>query len=107
MADLQVIRALALVVLVSGTTDSLAHHSDALYSQAVIQVEGEVVSVKWRNPHVTWTLKAVNDAGRNELWVMEAPSTYSMKRAGVESYWLALGEEMPEPFECLAGRPTT
>ena len=84
MADLQVIRALALVVLVSGTTDSLAHHSDALYSQAVIQVEGEVVSVKWRNPHVTWTLKAVNDAGKDELWIMEAPSTYSMKRAGVD-----------------------
>jgi hypothetical protein len=71
-------------VLVSGSADSFAHHSDALYSQEVVRVEGEVVSVNWRNPHVTWTFRAVDDAGEEEFWVMEAPSTYSMKRAGVD-----------------------
>ena len=93
--------ALIMVGLILSTM-ALAHHSDALYSQEVRQVEGTLVDVRWRNPHVTWTIKAVNDSGEEELWVMEAPSTYSMKRAGVNRDLFKPGSRMT-----LLGRAST
>lgn len=80
--------------MVSGSAVSLAHHSDSLYSSDAVQVTGEVVSLKWRNPHVSWTFKALDDAGEESLWVVEAPSTYSMKRAGVDRYLFKPGTQM-------------
>ena len=102
MTDSLVARTLALAVLVSGSAVSLAHHSDALYSQDINQLTGEVVSLKWRNPHVTWTFKALDDAGAESLWIVEAPSTYSMKRAGVDRDLFKPGTQMT-----LLGRLST
>ena len=60
-----------------------AHHSTAFYSDETVEVEGELVAVKWRNPHVVWQFKVTNDAGEEETWNMEGASTYPLKRAGV------------------------
>ena len=62
---------------------AVAHHSTAFYSKDVIEVEGELIAVKWRNPHVVWQFKVINDAGDEEIWNMEGASTYPLKRAGV------------------------
>jgi hypothetical protein len=62
---------------------AVAHHSTAFYSKEVIEVEGELIAVKWRNPHVVWQFKVINDAGEEEIWNMEGASTYPLKRAGV------------------------
>jgi len=74
---------LALCIL---TTSSLAsaHHSFSLYSDEVVEVEGELVSVEWRNPHVQLTLKsgAGSDAGR--MLTLEAGAGYILQRRGLE-----------------------
>ena len=82
--------AIAIVALLGFSAAALAHHSAGLYAQEISQVEGEVVSIKWRNPHVTWVMKVINASGEEELWVLEATSTYSLKRAEV-------GRELFEP----------
>lgn len=78
------------MALLGFSAAALAHHSAGLYAQEISQVEGEVVSIKWRNPHVTWVMKVINASGEEELWVLEATSTYSLKRAEV-------GRELFEP----------
>jgi hypothetical protein len=68
------------------TTSSLvsAHHSFSLYSDEIIEVEGELVSVEWRNPHVQLTLNggAGSDAGRT--LTLEAGAGYILQRRGLE-----------------------
>ncbi len=71
-----------------------AHHSTAFYSDEVAEIEGELVGVKWRNPHVTWQLKVINNAGEQELWNLEAASTYPLKRAGVTRDLFVIGDRI-------------
>ncbi len=73
----------ALAVLCLTATPAIAHHSTAFYSDQLVEVEGELLGVKWRNPHVVWQFKVTNDAGVEEIWNMEGASTYPLKRAGV------------------------
>ena len=59
-----------------------SHHSVAFYSDEVVELAGELVAVEWRNPHVTWQMKVIGDAGEEELWFLEAASKYPLERAG-------------------------
>ena len=63
---------------------AFAHHSRwAYYSQEVSEVEGDLVSVRWRNPHMGFTLRTVNDDGRAELLHMEGGPIYFLERGGI------------------------
>ncbi len=54
---------------------ALGHHSQTEFDNSnVIEMEGEIVAAYWRNPHVNFTLKTVDDDGNEELWEMEAAS---------------------------------
>ena len=68
------IAALLVVPVVSG-----AHHSFASYSDQIVEVEGELTSVRWGNPHVRLTLEA--DDG--EAWTLEAAAVYVLERRGL------------------------
>lgn len=85
-----------LAALSIGLTPAMAtaHHSTAFYSDEVIELEGELVSIKWRNPHVVWQMQVVNDAGEEELWSMEGASTYPLKRAGVTRDLFVIGDRI-------------
>jgi hypothetical protein len=58
----------------------LAHHSRAHYGQEIVELDAEIVEIDWRNPHVTFTMKAMNAAGKAELWELEGGSTYMLSR---------------------------
>lgn len=63
-----------------------SHHSDARYgySEEITELEGELVSVAWSNPHVGFTIKAADAAGQEALWQLEVPgSLYSHERRGI------------------------
>src|SRR3970040_2355890 len=50
-----------------------AHHSNAEYDRnTVLELEGEIVEVVWRNPHVGLTIKTAGGGGAEALWKMEA-----------------------------------
>jgi hypothetical protein len=58
----------------------LAHHSRAHYGQEIVELDAEIVDIDWRNPHVTFTMKAMNEAGEEEMWELEGGSTYMLGR---------------------------
>lgn len=53
---------------------ALGHHSQAEFDDDVVEMDGEIVAAYWRNPHVNFTLKTVDDNGTEQLWEMEAAS---------------------------------
>ena len=71
---------LSLLMAASGAT---AHHAFTMYARELTEIEGELVSVAWRNPHIHFTMKSVNDAGKEVLWTLEAGALYGVQRRGV------------------------
>lgn len=71
-----------------------AHHSTAFYSQEVVELEGELIGVEWRNPHVTWQLNVTGDDGEEELWFLEAASKYPLERASVSRDLFIVGDHL-------------
>ena len=65
--------------------DALAHHSARITydMDQVIEVEGEVTSVIWRNPHVRFELRAPDESGNEVLWRIESIPVSRLSRVGV------------------------
>ncbi len=84
---------IALVWIVFSTELS-AHHSTAFYGDEVLELEGELLGVKWRNPHVTWQLMVTGADGTEVLWNLEGASTYPLKRAGVTRDLFVIGDRI-------------
>jgi len=70
-----------------------AHHSARLqYDMAqVAEIEGEITSVVWRNPHVRLTLSVPNAAGQRDDWAVESIPITRLSRIGVTRELLAVG----------------
>jgi hypothetical protein len=83
-------------LLALGSASASAHHGSALYYDVdnVATVEGDVVAVAWRNPHVTLELRRTDDAGANEVWEIEGSSANSLLRVGVERDAIAVGSHV-------------
>lgn len=76
-----VIAALTLSVLPAVTG---AHHSRAEFSEDVLEIEGEIVEVAWRNPHPIITVKSADATGTERLWMVESwQSANTLDRKGV------------------------
>ena len=70
-----------------------AHHSLAEYDRsAAEEVEGEVVRVLWRNPHVRFTLRTKNEAGREEVWDLQGVDLNSLDRRDVPHDLVQVGD---------------
>ena len=55
---------------------SYGHHSQAHFSDEFSQMEGVLVDVVWRNPHIKFILRTQNEAGQEELVDIETNSIY-------------------------------
>lgn len=63
-----------------------AHHSFAIYDRSVIhEIEGELVGVRWRNPHVMFTVRTEDSDGQFQDWEIEAAAVYVVERSGVQA----------------------
>ena len=80
---------LALSMFISG--EGLAHHSLNTFQLAPIVLEGELVGINWRNPHVTFQLRVVDDTGEEAVWRMEAHSVFNLQRGGVTRDLIPVG----------------
>ncbi len=89
-------RVLTAFLLTLGLAPALAHHGSAHYYDldSVARVEGEIVSVSWRNPHVMLELRRTDDGGANEIWDIEGSSVNSLARVGVEADSITVGEHV-------------
>jgi hypothetical protein len=61
------------VVLLVAAGRAFAHHSfSSTYDPSkVIEVEGTLFEVIWRNPHSFLRMEVPNDAGEKQMWTME------------------------------------
>jgi hypothetical protein len=77
-------------------TPAMAHHGTANYFDLanIATVEGDVVSIAWRNPHVTLELRRTDDGGANEIWEIEGSSVNALARVGVGPDIVAVGDHI-------------
>ena len=70
-----------------------AHHSLAEYDRsAAEEVEGEVLRVLWRNPHVRFMLRTENQAGGEEVWDLQGVDLNSLDRRNVPHDLVQVGD---------------
>lgn len=86
-------RIVALVVGLLGPVVVVAHHSVGSFydSGTTSRLEGTVASVQWANPHIRFTVEAMNENGEPEVWRVESGALNSLERQGVSRDVLTVG----------------
>ena len=82
-----------LVAVVSATV-ALGHHSaQVIYdTDQVIEVEGEITRLLWRNPHIRFTINASDAQGGTALWDVESIPVTRLTRVGVSADLIGVGQ---------------
>jgi len=71
------------------------HHSRAEYDQsAMVELEGEAVSVFWGNPHVIVELATTDENGEAVIWSLEGSAVSSQRRRGVTAGLIEVGDRV-------------
>lgn len=80
-----------------------AHHSIAVTFNLdeIVEIEGEITRILWRNPHVRLNVRTMDDEGRATDWWMEGGAVSRLARWGVEEGTVAIGDSVR-----LAGFPS-
>lgn len=71
-----------------------AHHSMSHFEPEITEMEGTLVEVRWRNPHVFFFLETDEPDGSKKLWELEAGTIYVLGRAGVTRDLFTEGERI-------------
>lgn len=79
-----------------------AHHSFAASFDVDgdIELEGEVVAVRWRNPHVEFEIRTVDEAGNEQVWTAESLAPSGLRRRDIVDPFVAVGDRVR-----VAGNP--
>ena len=73
----------------------LAHHSDAgMDTNTVVALEGNVIGVRWRNPHVYVDVLVDGDSGEPVEWELQMGSTNLLIRNGWTRDTLSVGDRV-------------
>lgn len=82
----------SLLTLLLLSRAAVAHHSTAEYDRSALrELDGELVEVHWRNPHVTVKLRAVNEAGGVEDWELGGLPIALLEKAGLAENIFTVG----------------
>ena len=76
-----------LAVVIASGIPTTAHHSNPVYFDMAkaTTLEGEVLAVKWINPHVLLFLQSKNERGELETWVLQGTSlNNAMRQVGLK-----------------------
>jgi len=94
---------LGLLLGLGAVHTALAHHSSVgIYDTTrLIEVEGVVTSVLWRNPHPAYTLAVEDENGETVEWHVEAGSISTLRVLGIDRDFIAVGDRVT-----LAGQPS-
>ena len=73
---------------------SFAHHavSGRYDPTQVIEIEGEVTDILWRNPHVQVTINVRNDSGEVEIWNVATTSLSNLRRWQISADFISTGD---------------
>jgi hypothetical protein len=89
--------ALACVPLVSAAHHAIGGNYEA---NSVIEVEGEVTEVLWRNPHVQVSMRIAGTDGSEQDWAMATTSLSNIRRWQMDPNFIAVGDRIR-----VAGNP--
>lgn len=92
-----------LVPVLLTAAPAAAHHAVnvAYDTETVSTVEGVVIDIFWRNPHVVLTIERTLEDGEREVWEVESGSTNSLERVGIGRDIVAVGDTV-----ALTGSPS-
>ena len=71
-----------------------AHHSTTHFSPDLTEMEGTLVALRWRNPHIYFFLEVEEEGGSTRIWEMEAGTIYMIGRAGVTRDMFTVGDRV-------------
>jgi hypothetical protein len=73
-----------------------SHHSflARFDRQSIMEIDGQVVDVLWRNPHTYITLRALGDDGEPVDWAMETSSLSVLRRQGIAAGTIEVGQRV-------------
>ena len=84
-----------IVLLLLAALPASAHHSNAEYDRtSVVELEGIIARVIWRNPHVGLELDVTNADGSMTRWVMGAADLAGTIRRGVPEGTFQAGQRV-------------
>ena len=73
----------------------LAHHAFVEFDRGqVIEVEGEVISVLWANPHIRFSVRSTDADGTETVWNVEGSSLSILSRMGITEDFIPPGESI-------------
>lgn len=72
----------------------LSHHSQSFFVKEFSELQGELVSVEWRNPHIRFMLQITEGDGAGELRRIETNSIYYLERAGLTKDRIQVGDHV-------------
>jgi hypothetical protein len=73
-----------------------AHHSFAgqFDPNASMEIEGELIEIRWANPHAQLKVRTVDKAGKVTVWTLETAGASQMVRSGVLREYLTVGDKV-------------
>ena len=79
-----------------------AHHaiSGSYDANSIIEIEGEVTALLWRNPHVQISMRVIGPDGVAQNWAMATTSLSNMRRWQMDPNFIAVGDRIR-----VAGNP--
>lgn len=81
---------------------AFSHHSFTRFNQMdIVEIEGELMNYRWRNPHIIFQVRGTNDAGEEVIWKVEGHSLSILRRTNASPEGLEIGDRIK-----LAGWPT-
>lgn len=88
--------ALLLFCFIAHVPFSVAHHSvTAFFDRAtMVEVEGIVTDIFWKNPHVVLTLAVVGEDGTTQNWELEGGTTNTLVRRGFAANSVSIGDRI-------------
>ena len=73
---------LSVLTLLLVLTAASAHHSFAIYTDELTEIEGELLDIHWGNPHVHLTVR-VEETAQQADWTLETGNPYVLQRRGL------------------------
>ena len=81
---------------------AVGHHANVEHDTRVVEeLEGQITSMSWRNPHVSMTLSVPGEGGASETWELEAQDVNSLGRRGLHPDLVPVGATVR-----VAGHPS-
>ena len=73
---------------------AVAHHAAQVTYQTdqIIEVEGEITDLIWRNPHVRFSMRVTGAGGESSIWNIESIPVTRLTRVGVSEDLIGVGQ---------------